>query len=224
MDASQFTISIYQPGAPTRLELRISCKQLDWLLASLAQICTHFSPFLLRVEDLGISMTTRPPSLQGDVGGDQWVEFIRSFGSAKHFRVARKLATSILPALGSADADGEHTILLPALRTLLLPGADPTGARPLEKAVESFTNSRRLSGSPIGVYPPHMRPRYACTLCNDSFMRQQRLNRHMRDKHSPRNICQFCDSFEWPSSRRYLFQGHLERCHPRASLDDSDVL
>ena len=208
------SISISHPRALTRLELGISCEQFDWQLACLAQICTHFSPFLLRIEYLDIS-TTRPSSLQGDVGGDQWVELIRSFGSAKRFRVAEELATSILPFLSSTDDDGEHEVWLPALRTLRISGVDWTGAGlPVEEAVESFTKSRQLSGSPIEVHPPHMRPQYACTLCNDSFIRQQRLKEHKRDKHSLPNICPHCGVFKWSQARPYRFTRHLERDHP----------
>ncbi len=210
------SISTSQPGAPTRLKLGISSEQLDWQLASLAQICTHFSPLILRVEGLAIG-TTELSSLQGDIDsdGEQWVALIRSFSSAKDFRVAGELATCILSALAEPNANGEHSVWLPALRTLSLSGVEWTVTGPLGEAVESFIDSRRLSGSPIEVYPPHMRPRYSCTFCNRSFIQLQHLNRHMRDEHIPRNICQYCGVFEWPPGRRDLFQRHLERVHPR---------
>jgi hypothetical protein len=55
--ARAISICCSKPGALTQLKLQISCEQLDWQLSSLTQICDHFSPFLHRVQDLGISST-----------------------------------------------------------------------------------------------------------------------------------------------------------------------
>ncbi len=57
-----------------------------------------------------------------------------------------------------------------------------------------------------------------CPICGVSFVQRQGLNRHNRDKHSPRNICPLCERYEWSSGRRYLFHKHLERHHPEAVL------
>ena len=56
---SEDAISVIFPhqSTPTPLRLRIPCEQLDWQLSSMAQICSHFSPFLFRLEDLHISST-----------------------------------------------------------------------------------------------------------------------------------------------------------------------
>ncbi|KAI9436358.1 hypothetical protein H4582DRAFT_470019 [Lactarius indigo] len=57
-----------------------------------------------------------------------------------------------------------------------------------------------------------------CPICSISFSQRQGLNRHNRDKHTPRNICSLCERYEWSSGRRYLFLRHLERYHPEAVL------
>ncbi|KAI9443729.1 hypothetical protein BJY52DRAFT_1316846, partial [Lactarius psammicola] len=106
----------------------------------MAQICDQFSPFLFRVNNLGIN-TTQSPSEQDDVGGEQWLELIRAFGGATDFRVADELATDILCALDPADEG--HTNVLPALRQLL----------------ERFTVIHRLA---ISLRPslPHLQCRF----------------------------------------------------------------
>ena len=57
-----------------------------------------------------------------------------------------------------------------------------------------------------------------CRDCGVSFSQRQGLNRHNRDKHSPRNICSLCGVFVWSSGRKYLFIRHLRRHHPGAVM------
>ncbi|KAF8267344.1 hypothetical protein EI94DRAFT_1337031 [Lactarius quietus] len=65
-------------------------------------------------------------------------------------------------------------------------------------------------GAPVDEDPDQLR----CHTCNVSFVQRQALNRHNKDKHSPRNICSLCGTFTWSSGRRYLFLRHLESHHP----------
>ncbi|KAH9000189.1 hypothetical protein EDB92DRAFT_474237 [Lactarius akahatsu] len=72
VQTSARAISICLSNAGARLNLQISCEQLDWQLSSMAQICDHFSPFLSRVENLGIFMaqsSTVQRHVQGTLGG-----------------------------------------------------------------------------------------------------------------------------------------------------------
>ncbi len=198
--SSKHAISICftQPGAPTRLELRISCEQLDWQLSSMAQICDQFSPFLLRAEDLGIEttkLTTEPSTGQDDMDSEQWLELISSFGGAKDFRVAgdSELAAAILRAL--CQADGEHTAMLPALRDICVPELR-SAYGPLWEAAKSFIASRWPSDSYVHVSPPstifpvllRSERQYFCTFCNYVFVKRQGLSRHNSDKHTPRIV------------------------------------
>src|SRR6266702_4449252 len=65
------SISFTNSSTSTPLQLQISCKQLDWQLSSMAQVCDQFSPFLSCVKNLSIN-TTKLSSGQGDVEGEQW--------------------------------------------------------------------------------------------------------------------------------------------------------
>ncbi|KAH8995869.1 hypothetical protein EDB86DRAFT_1070294 [Lactarius hatsudake] len=57
-----------------------------------------------------------------------------------------------------------------------------------------------------------------CPICGISFSQRQGLNRHYRDKHTPRNTCHLCGTYEWSPGRRYMFLRHLKRRHPEAVL------
>ncbi|KAH9010344.1 hypothetical protein EDB83DRAFT_2557217 [Lactarius deliciosus] len=50
ISADAISIFFFNSSTPTPLRLRISCKQLDWQLSSMAQVCDQFSPFLFRVK------------------------------------------------------------------------------------------------------------------------------------------------------------------------------
>ncbi|KAH9025806.1 hypothetical protein EDB84DRAFT_1503769 [Lactarius hengduanensis] len=190
------SICFTQPGAPTRVELRISCEQLDWQLSSMAQICDQFSAFLLRVEDLDIETTK--PATEDIMDGGQWLVLVRSFGGAKDFRVVGELATAILRAL--CQVDGGHTVMLPALRDLCVPDLGPAYG-PLWEAASSFIASRWPSGSSVHVSPPSTifpalsrdsgtllgaAPRqYFCTFCSSRFAERQSLSQHNKNNHMP---------------------------------------
>ncbi|KAF8267348.1 hypothetical protein EI94DRAFT_1337412 [Lactarius quietus] len=65
-------------------------------------------------------------------------------------------------------------------------------------------------GASVDKDPDHLR----CYRCNVGFGQRQALNRHSKDKHSPRYICPHCEIFTWSSGRKYLFRKHLEDHHP----------
>ncbi|KAH9046388.1 hypothetical protein EDB83DRAFT_1541230 [Lactarius deliciosus] len=149
--AHAISICCSKPGTPTQLKLQISCKQLDWQLSSLTQICKHFSPFLFCVEDLGIS-STQSPSERVDIDGEQWLDLIRTFGAAENFRVAGVHVMDILRAL--CPADGGHAIdpiVLPVLRNLRVQER-ALKYGPLWNAAQSFITSRQLSCCPVEVH------------------------------------------------------------------------
>jgi hypothetical protein len=143
------SITFTQPEVlSTRLGLQISCKQLDWQLSSISQICVHFSSFLSGVENLGIE-TAGPSSVPGDMADEQWLRLFRAFGRAKDFRVASELATDISRVLCLTDEG--HEIVLPSLRNLYVLQPVSTGG-PLWDSVESLVTLRQLSSFPVQIY------------------------------------------------------------------------
>jgi hypothetical protein len=142
------SIAITQSRVITWLRLQISCKQLDWQLSSMSQICDHFSSFLFRVEDLRIK-TTGLSSVLDSMVDEQWLRLFRTFDGAKDFHVASELATDILHVLHLADEG--HKIMLPALRNLHVKKPMPMRA-PLRDSLDSFASQRQFSGHPVRIY------------------------------------------------------------------------
>ena len=207
--AHAISISFTNSSASTPLRLQISCKQLDWQLSSMAQVCDQFSPFIHRVEGLGID-TTRSSSAQNDVGSEQWLGLVRSFGGAKDFRVAGVHVANIL--CGLRPADGEHTTLT-ALRKLRVQNPMPIDG-PFWDAMQSLITSRRLLGHPI-------KTQILCHICNASFTEEREpVKRHLRDSHAYRTVCSYCGDFEYWPGWNASFREHLERKHPKVARND----
>ena len=112
--AHAISISFKNPSTSTRLRLQISCKQLDWQLSCMAQVCDQFSPFLFGVQHL-VFNTNDLSSGQDDVDGEQWLQLVRSFGGARTLSIAGELSTGILCALRPVDEGyTTDTTVLPA--------------------------------------------------------------------------------------------------------------
>ncbi len=214
--AHAISVSFSNSSTSSPLRLQISCKQLDWQLSSMAQVCDQFSPFLSRVKNLVIN-TTQSSSGQDDVGGEQWLELVRAFGGAIDFRVAGVHVTDILCALRLANGGNTaDTIALPALRNLQV--EKPMAMHgPSWDAVKSFITSRTLSGRLVQVYARE----YSCHICHASFTMQQELRTHLVDKHAYRIVCSYCGDFEWKPGYSHQFRELLERKHPEVARNDA---
>jgi hypothetical protein len=110
-----------------RLNLGVSCRQSDWQLSSLAQLCSSSFPQALipGVEHLYI-LEDRFPRLrwQDDIESSQWLELLRPFITVKSLYLSREFMlriaptlqelvrermTEVLPALLEAHADVDNT-------------------------------------------------------------------------------------------------------------------
>ncbi|KAH9167135.1 hypothetical protein EDB89DRAFT_141467 [Lactarius sanguifluus] len=210
IESSAHTISICfsRSGASTQLKLQISCKPLDWQLSSMTQICNHFSPFLFRVESLGIYTTGRSTGEDG-IDGEQWAGLICAFGDTKDFSVAGELAADILRSL--QPADGEHANMLPSLYTLGLQELVQMHG-PLWDAAQSFIAPRQLSDHPVTLHAPP----FLCHICNTSFI-QQKVPGHLLDSGrpgpTPPRKYSYRGDFGWSEARSAMFFSHLQGVH-----------
>ena len=203
--------TMYTPA----LRLQITCKQLDWQLSCMAQICDRISPFLFHVGDLGIN-AAQPPDEQDDVDGERWLDLLRSFkfSGAESFRVNGELTTYILCALGPANEG--NTTMLPSLRQVHL-------EKPMEMdgpswdSVQSFITTRWISGRPVEATAPS----YQCHICNRRSKVQQNLKRHLRNNHGYQILCSYCGGFEYTPGHVILFAKHLRHKHPEIAHNDA---
>jgi hypothetical protein len=139
-----------RPDDHATLYLTISCRQLDWQVSSLAQVCSTFLTPFTALERLVIEEGSRwRPLEQEDMDDDQWLELLRPFASIKHLHLFKDLAIRIAPALQGLVADSV-TNVLPALQNLFLVMPEQSG--PVKEAFTQFVSARRLSGHPVVVH------------------------------------------------------------------------
>jgi hypothetical protein len=133
-----------------RLELRISCRQSDWQLSSLAQICSSSFPQALisTVEHLYVQGVFSQPSWQDDMESGQWLELLYSFSTVKDLYLDREFASRIAPTL--KELVGERvTEVLPALQSLFLEGLQLSG--PDQEAIRPFIAARQRANHPVAI-------------------------------------------------------------------------
>src|SRR5712671_2419543 len=136
----------------TQLRLQILCKELDYQLSSLAQVCSSSFPLASAVEDLRIYDHLLPSPLAVDMETGQWLEILDPFTALKNVRLTQELAAHVCSAL--QELSGERvTEVLPTLQGLFidLPSSEslPEGIR---KATKTFVDARRRSGHPVSVH------------------------------------------------------------------------
>ena len=150
--ADAISISFLKSSTSTPLRLQISCKQLDWQLSCMAQVCEQVFPFLCPIVILAIN-TAQPLGGRDDVNSEQWLDLLRSFkfSRAKSFWVANKLTTDILCVLGPAYEG--NTAMLPSLRQVRVQKPIAMDG-PSWDSVQSFITARSISGRPVEVKAP----------------------------------------------------------------------
>jgi hypothetical protein len=113
------------------LELGISCRQMDWQLSSLAQVCGSCVPQALisAVEHLYIlERRFSPPHTEDDIENSQWLELFLPFTTVRNLYLSKEFAPRVMPALQEFTEDGV-TGVLPALQ-VLHGDVPPMGASP----------------------------------------------------------------------------------------------
>ena len=128
------------------LILRISCRQSDWQLSSLAQVCG--SIFIPGIEHLYIEgRTYHSLSWQDDIETGQWLELLHRLTAVKDLRMSRDLTVRIAPTLQELIG-GRATEVLPVLQTVSIQGTLPSG---VQETIDKFVAARELAGHPIAV-------------------------------------------------------------------------
>ena len=146
------SLSLMQPGAPTCLRLQLLCKSLFVQHRSTARICVEFSPFLLNVRDLRISVAR--PDIRETAHLELWSEILYPFTGVTRLHLDPDCLTNAMRVLLSSERKHQNVVpvLLPILRKLYIPQAAHQSHVPLAESVVSFITSRRRSGHLVEVY------------------------------------------------------------------------
>ena len=130
------------------LELRISCRPLDWQLSALSQVLSSFS--LPTLESLDIEISRE--DWQGEIEVSQWREFSHPFTSVKDMTLQFDDSVRLVaPALQELSGESA-TEVLPALQNLFLKTYNWQRLGPVKEAIEQFITTRQLSGHPVTVH------------------------------------------------------------------------
>jgi hypothetical protein len=147
-DAADVRLSSQTPGLEQIL-VKIPCKEFDWQISSLEQVCTSSLPLLSKLEDLYIFEETKsPPNWKDNIENMLWLELLCPFTTVKNLYLSENFALRIVPALEELVGDRAAEVL-PALQNIFLEDLQPSG--PVQEGMAKFFATRQLSGHPITV-------------------------------------------------------------------------
>jgi hypothetical protein len=131
------------------LDVKIPCRELDWQVSSLEQVCTWCLPPLSALDELYIS---EEPSWQSDwqdnIENSLWLELLHPFTAVKNLYLSEEFARRIVPALQEL-VGGRTTEVLPTLQNIFLEGLQPSG--PVQEGIGQFAATRQVISHPIAV-------------------------------------------------------------------------
>ena len=134
------------------LDVKILCRELDWQVSSLEQVCTPPWPLFSTLEGLYIferfENPDSPPNWKDNIENMLWLELLHPFTAVKNLYLSEKFASLFAPALQEL-VGGRTTEVLPALQNIFLEGFQPSG--PIQESTAMFIAARQLSGHPISV-------------------------------------------------------------------------
>ena len=128
----------------------ISCRQSDWQLSSLAQVCSSSFPQALIsvVESLVILEGGAHWQDDSDIESSQWLDLLHPFAAVKDFYIYPEFVPRIAPALQELVGESVTEVLL-ALRALYV--REPQSG-PLREAPWAVRRRTTACWSPIDVF------------------------------------------------------------------------
>ena len=148
-DAATVKLSLQTPGNKDELEVRIPCRELDWQVSSMEQVCASCLPPLPTLEDLYIY---EDPlwrcSWQGNIENALWLELLHPFASVKNIYLSSGIARCIVPALQEL-VGARATEVLPTIQHVFLEELQPSG--PVQEGIQQVVAVRQAAGHPIAV-------------------------------------------------------------------------
>ncbi len=132
-----------------KVNVNISCRELDWQLSALAEICTSFLPLLSPTESLYIYEYLLPSSRfdwKDGIEDIEWLALLSPFTAVKNLYLSKELGPRIALALQELTGD-QMTEVLPTLQSLFLEGFQPS--EPIR--IGQFISGRQLTDHPITI-------------------------------------------------------------------------
>ena len=137
------------PLPPGTFQIGISCREPDWQLSSIEQVCNSSLHPLSTVEDLYIEHWYLKLVWKDDaIENTLWLQLLLPFTTVKNLYLYEEFAPGIAAALKELDG-GRITEVLPSLRNIFVKGLEPSG--PFQEKIGQFVAARELSDRPITI-------------------------------------------------------------------------
>jgi hypothetical protein len=132
-----------------RLELRIECRESEYQLWSLCQVCRLSFPLISALEELKIRdhYLLSSSHWEDDMENAQWPELLDSFTALRNLYLSDGIAQSFCGALQELSGERSSEVL-PALCNLFVRGSS---LQPVQEAMTSFVTARQFSDHPVVV-------------------------------------------------------------------------
>ncbi len=146
-------VEFYDTAATVRLPspaqdsaIRISRRDPDLQLLSVAQVCNTCLPPLSMIEDLYIEHRYSQLVWKNDaIGNALWLELLLPFPVVKNLYLSKDFA----PGIAAALQEIVGTEVLPSLQKIFVEELEPSG--PFREKIGQFVTARQLSGHPITI-------------------------------------------------------------------------
>ena len=130
------------------LRLCISCREPDWQLSSIEQVCNWSLPHLSTVEVLYIDHRySKLVWKNGAIEDTLWLQLLLPFTAVKNIYLSNEFAAGIAAALKEL-VEG-RTEILPSLQNIFVEGLELPGS--FQESIRQFINARQLSDHPIAI-------------------------------------------------------------------------
>jgi hypothetical protein len=145
----ELTYGLYRPDINASW-IEISCKESDWQLSSIAQVCNSFLPTPSIVEDFYVERERYSQLVWKSDGIENtlWLELLLSFTAVKNLYLGEEFAPGIAAALqelvGARIAE-----VLPNLQNIFVKKLEPSGR--FQENLGQFVVARRLSDHPVAT-------------------------------------------------------------------------
>ena len=138
------------PNSPfDRLLIDISCREPDWQLSSIEQVCNSFLCPLSTVLDLHIEHRYSQQVWKDDaIENTLWLQLLLPFTAVKNLYLTKEFVPGITDALKEL-VGGRITEVLPSLQNIFVNGLQPSGS--FQENIGQFVAARQLSDHPIAI-------------------------------------------------------------------------
>ena len=143
------TASITLSSAYASLNVSIYCRELDWQLSFLEQVCTSSLLPLSTLQDLYmLSENPWPQDWKDIIDYAQWLELLHSFSAVKNLYLSRELAPCVVPALQDL-VGGRITEAFSTLQNIFVEDLQESG--PVQERIGKFVAAQQVTSHPLTV-------------------------------------------------------------------------